>query len=74
MTQSQKVTEKASAFLNPLEKKLDRASILVQKTFTLDKLISAMTSYENIVTNAEQQEPLNKFYELLCNLCLFCTL
>ena len=69
VTQSQRITEKASALLNPLEKRLDRASRSVQKTFTLDKLVVAMTFYENIVDNAEQQELLNKLYELLCNPC-----
>jgi group II intron reverse transcriptase/maturase len=69
VTQSQRITKKASALLNPLEKKLDRASRSLKKTFTLDKLVAAMTSYENIVINAEQQEPLNKLYELLCNPC-----
>jgi group II intron reverse transcriptase/maturase len=69
VTQSQRITKEASALLNPLAKRLDRASRSVRKTFTLDKLVVAMTSYENIVNNAEQQEPLNKLYELLCNPC-----
>lgn len=69
VTQSQRITKEASTLLNPLLKRLDRASRSVQKTFTLDKLVVAMTSYENIVNNAEQREPLNKLYELLCNPC-----
>jgi RNA-directed DNA polymerase len=69
VTQLQRITKEASALLNPLSKRLDRASRSVQKTFTLDKLVAAMTSYENIVNNAEQQERLNKLYELLCNPC-----
>lgn len=69
VTQSQRITKEASALLNPLNKRLDRASKLVQKTFILDKLVAAMISYENIVNNAEQQKPLSKLYELLCNPC-----
>jgi hypothetical protein len=46
VTQSQRITKEASALLNPLAKRLDRASRSVRKTFTLDKLVVAMTSYD----------------------------
>merc|ERR1712176_182135 len=52
VTQSQRILEKAKALLNPLENRLNRASRSVQKAFTLDKLVAAMLSYEDIVSNA----------------------
>jgi group II intron reverse transcriptase/maturase len=69
VTQLQRITEKASALLNPLDKRLERASRSVRKMFTLDKLVVAMTLYENMIHGAEQSEPLDKLYKLLCNPC-----
>ena len=68
VTQSQRILEKAKALLNPLENRLNRASRSVQKAFTLDKLVAAMLSYEDIVSNAEQPK-INNLYDLLCNPC-----
>lgn len=67
VTQSQRI-KKANALLNPLENRLNRASRSVQKAFTLDKLVAAMTSYEEVVDKAELKT-LDNLYDLLCNPC-----
>ena len=68
VAQLQRISEEAKAFLNPLENRLNRASRLVRKTFTLDELVAAMLRYENVVSNAEQLK-LDNLYDLLCNPC-----
>jgi len=68
VAQLQRITEEAKALLNPLENRLNRASRLVRKTFTLDELVAAMLRYENVVSNAEQLK-LDNLYDLLCNPC-----
>jgi len=67
VTQSQRI-KKATALFDPLENRLNRASRSVQKTFTLDKLVTAMASYEEVVDNAELKT-LDNLYDLLCNPC-----
>lgn len=67
VTQSQRI-KKASALFAPLENRLNRASRSVQKTFTLDKLVTAMTLYEEVIDKTEQKT-LNNLYDLLCNPC-----
>ena len=68
VAQLQRITEEAKTLLNPLENRLNRASRLVRKTFTLDELVAAMLRYENVVSNAEQLK-LDNLYDLLCNPC-----
>jgi len=69
VTQLQRISKEAKALLNILEKRLNRALRSVQKTFTLDKLVAVMLQYENVISKPEQSEPLNNFYDLLCNPC-----
>lgn len=69
VTQSQRISEKASALLDPLNNRLKRASRSVQKAFTLEKLANAMLAYEKVTSKAEQTKPLNNLYNLLCNPC-----
>jgi len=66
--QSQRI-KKATALFDPLVNRLNRASKSVQKTFSIDKLVAAMTSYEEVVGNAKQTKTSNNFYGLLCNPC-----
>ena len=68
VTQSQRINKIAIALLDPLENRLNRASRSVQKAFTLEKLVAAMTSYEEIVNKAELKT-LDNLYDLLCNPC-----
>jgi len=69
VTQSQRISKKASALLDPLNNRLKRASRSVQKAFTLEKRADAMLAYEKVTSKAEQTEPLNNLYNLLCNPC-----
>lgn len=66
--QSQRI-KKAMALFDPLVNRLNRASKSVQKIFSIDKLVAAMTSYEEVVSNAKQKKTLNNFYGLLCDPC-----
>nr|QYB22879.1 hypothetical protein [Nitzschia ovalis] len=69
VTQSQRI-KIAAAFFDPLENRLNRASRSVQKTFTLDKLVAAMASYEEVVNKAGlKKKTLDNLYDLLCNPC-----
>jgi len=69
VTQSQRISKKASALLDPLNNRLKRASRSVQKAFTLEKRADAMLAYEKVTSKAEQTKPLNNLYNLLCNPC-----
>jgi len=69
VTQSHRILKKASALLDPFDKRLKRASRSVQKAFTLEKLVAAMTAYESVISHAEQTEQIDNLYKLLCNPC-----
>lgn len=68
VSQAQRISDHAKALLSPFEKRLNRASRTVQKTYTLDNLTEAMLAYENI-TSQTKQIPRNNLYKLLCNPC-----
>lgn len=68
VTQLQRI-KKATVLFSPLENRLNRASKSVQKAFTFDKLVVAISHYEDVVNNADKLEFLDNLYNLLCNPC-----
>ena len=69
VTKPQRMLKEAIVLLALFEKRLNRASKSIQKVFTLDNLVTAMSRYDDVVSNVEQTKKLNNFYDLLCNPC-----
>lgn len=68
-TQSQRFKEEAQALLNPYEKRLLKGSRKVQRVFTVDNLIKAMTQYHNVISQAKHNHKFENIYNLISNPC-----